>query len=183
MKADLQFDFVVSRDDNTMTIQKEFAAKRQLVWDCHVKSDLLEQWFAPKPFTMKTKSMDFSEGGHWHYAMIGPDGQEHWGRMDYKTISPIDQYTALDGFCDETGALNAELPRSEWQVTFMDVPGTDVPGTDGNRHTRVQTVIAFGSSAALEKVMAMGMKEGLLSALERLDELLLTFGHEGNSRS
>ena len=164
MKVDLQFDFLVNKDKNTITIKREFAAKRQLVWDCHTKSELLDQWFAPKPLTTKTKFMDFSEGGHWLYAMVDPGGQEYWGRTDYQTIRPIDNYTALDGFCDNTGALNPDLPRSQWNVTFSDVAS----------HTLVETVVSYTSPEALEQVINMGLKEGLASTLERLDELLLT---------
>jgi len=165
MKADVQFDFLVNKEKNTITIKREFAAKRQLVWDCYTKSELLDRWFAPKPFTTKTKFMDFSEGGYWHYAMVEPNGQEYWGRMDYQTIQPIDNYTSLDGFCDDTGALNPELPRSKWNVTFSDVA----------THTLVETVVSYTSSEALQQVIKMGLKEGLTSTLERLDELLLTF--------
>lgn len=164
MKADVQFDFLVDKEKNTITIKREFAAKRQLVWDCYTKSELLDQWFAPKPLTTKTKFMDFSEGGHWHYAMVEPNGQEYWGRMDYQTIQPIDNYTSLDGFCDDTGALNPELPRSKWNVTF----------SDAATHTLVETVVSYTSSEALQQVVQMGLKEGLTSTLERLDELLLT---------
>lgn len=164
MKADVQFDFLVDEEKNTITIKREFAAKRQLVWNCYTKSELLDQWFAPKPLTTKTKFMDFSEGGHWHYAMVGPDGQEYWGRMDYQTIQPIENYTSLDGFCDDTGALNPELPRSKWNITFSDVA----------THTLVETVVSYTSSAALKQVITMGLKEGMTSTLERLDELLVT---------
>jgi uncharacterized protein YndB with AHSA1/START domain len=164
MKVDLQFDFLVNKDKNTITIKREFAAERQLVWDCHTKSELLDQWFAPKPLTTKTKSMDFREGGHWLYAMVEPSGQEYWGRIDYQTILPIDNYTALDGFCDNTGALNPALPRSQWNVTF----------SDAATHTLVETVVSYASAEALETVIKMGLKEGLASTLERLDELLLT---------
>ena len=164
MKADLQFDFLVDKEKNTLTIKREFAAKRQLVWDCYTKSELLDRWFAPKPLTTKTKHMDFREGGHWHYAMVEPNGQEYWGRSDYQTIHPIDNYTALDGFCDDTGALNPELPRSKWDVSF----------SDGATHTLVVTVVSYTSAEALQQVINMGMKEGLTSTLERLDELLLT---------
>jgi uncharacterized protein YndB with AHSA1/START domain len=76
MSNKLQFDFVVDKDNNTMTIRREFNAGRQRVWDCHTKSELLDRWFAPKPLTTKTKSMDFRAGGHWHYAMIDPNSQE-----------------------------------------------------------------------------------------------------------
>ncbi|GHD64439.1 SRPBCC family protein [Jeongeupia chitinilytica] len=164
MKAELQFDFLVNKEKNTITIKREFAAKRQLVWDCYTKSELLDRWFAPKPLTTKTSFMDFREGGHWHYAMVEPDGQEYWGRTDYQTIRPIDNYTALDGFCDATGALNPDLPRSGWDVTF----------SDAATHTLVETVVSYASAEALQQVIQMGLKEGLASTLERLDELLLT---------
>jgi uncharacterized protein YndB with AHSA1/START domain len=163
MKADLQFDFLVDRETNTMTIKREFAANRQLVWDCYTKSELLDQWFAPKPMKTKTKSMDFSKGGHWHYAMVDTGGQEYWARMDYKTIRPIDNYTALDGFCDESGELAPGMPRSNWDVTFTEASGCAF----------VQTIVSYKSTEELEQVIEMGMKEGLTSTLERLDELLL----------
>ena len=164
MKADVRFDFLVDKEKSTITIKREFAAKRQLVWDCYTKSELLDQWFAPKPLTTKTKFMNFSEGGHWLYAMVDPDGQEYWGRMDYQTIQPIDNYTSLDGFCDDTGALNPELPRARWNVSF----------SDAATHTVVETVVSYTSPEALQQVVQMGLKEGLTSTLERLDELLLT---------
>jgi uncharacterized protein YndB with AHSA1/START domain len=163
MKTKLQFSFLVDKEKNTMTIRREYNAKRQLVWDCHTKSVLLDQWFAPKTLTTKTKSMDFRAGGHWHYAMFAPDGQEYWGRLDYQTIRPIDKYTALDGFSDATGAVNPDLPRSEWNVTFSD---------HGTR-TLVENIVSYQSTEALQTVMEMGMKDGMTSTLERLDELLV----------
>jgi len=164
MNAKLQFEFLVDKEKNTMTIKREFDASRQRVWDCHTKSELLDRWFAPKPLTTKTKSMDFREGGHWHYVMIDPSGQEYWGRMDYQSIRPIDHYKALDGFCDASGALSPGLPRSEWNVTF----------TENAKRTLVVNVVSYQSAQALQQVIDMGMKEGLTSTLERLDELLLT---------
>jgi uncharacterized protein YndB with AHSA1/START domain len=107
--------------------------------------------------------MDFSEGGHWLYAMVEPNGQEYWGRMDYQTIRPMDGYTSLDGFCDDTGTLNPALPRSTCEVTFTNVA----------THTLVETVVSYTSAQALQQVIQMGLKEGLTSTLERLDELLV----------
>lgn len=169
MKADLHFDFLVEKEKGTLTIRREFAARRQLVWDCHTKSELLDQWFAPKPLTARTKSMDFREGGHWHYVMIDTDGQEYWGRADYLTINPIDGYTSLDGFSDASGELDPDMPRAKWDVTFEELPG----------RTLVQTLVSYDSSADLEKVIQMGMQEGMTSALERLDELLLALEGQG----
>jgi uncharacterized protein YndB with AHSA1/START domain len=121
MTSKPKFEFVVDQNNGVLTIRREFAAGRQLVWDCHTKSELLDQWFAPKPLTTKTKSMDFREGGHWHYVMADPNGAAYWSRFDYLKIEPIDGYTALDGFCDVEGKLNPDLPRSTWEITFSAV--------------------------------------------------------------
>lgn len=162
MKSNLQFDFLVDKDNNTITVKREFAAPRQLVWDAYTKSELLDQWFAPKPWKAKTKTMDFREGGYWLYAMCGPEGEEHWGKMDYKHIEPIESYTAQDGFCDAEGNINPELPQADWIVHFE----------DRSEKTLVNNIVTYKSLTELETVIKMGMKEGLTMTLEGLDELL-----------
>jgi uncharacterized protein YndB with AHSA1/START domain len=165
-KPDLSFDFIVDKDRHSLTVKREFAARRQLVWDCHTKQELLDRWFAPKPLTTKTKHMSFKPGGYWHYAMVMPDGQAFWSRVDYEAIHPIDSYAALDAFSDEAGTVNPDLPRARWDVSFA----------DAQAHTLVTTVVRYASAEDLQKVMDMGMKEGLTSTLERLDELLVSLG-------
>lgn len=163
MTADLRFEFLVDKGRQTITVIREFAGPRQLVWNCHTRSELLDQWFAPKPLTTRTKHMDFRVGGYWHYAMITPDDQKFWNRLDYKAINPIDGYAAQDGFCDETGAVNPNLPGSLWDVAFAD---------EGAR-TLVTTIVQYGSADALQAAVDMGLEGGMASTLERLDELLL----------
>tara|TARA_R110002072_G_scaffold190094_1_gene347110 strand:- start:298 stop:801 length:504 start_codon:yes stop_codon:yes gene_type:complete len=163
MKGNLQFDFLVDKDNNTLTIVREFNAERQLVWDCYTKLEFLDKWFAPKPFTTKTKSMDFKNGGHWHYAMIDPEGPEYWGYTEYYDVNPIDYYRTIDSFCDSEGTINQELPTANWKVTF----------TDKGENAIVTTVVSYDSLNDLEAVINMGMEEGMLSTLEKLDELLV----------
>jgi uncharacterized protein YndB with AHSA1/START domain len=163
MNRHLQFDFLVDKEKNTLTIRREFLAERSLVWACYTKSELLNQWFAPKPFSTKTKSMDFREGGHWHYAMVEPNGTEYWGWTEYVKIQPIDFYTSLDAFSNADGEINQDLPRAEWLVTF----------TDKAENTLVETIVTYGSLADLETVIQMGMKDGMIATFEKLDELLL----------
>jgi hypothetical protein len=43
-----------------------------------------------------------------------------------------------------------------------------------NSHTVVETIVTYHSLQELETVLNMGMKEGLMSTLEKLDELLVT---------
>lgn len=164
MKPELPFDFIVDKEKNTLIIRREFKANRQLVWDCYTQSDLLNQWFEPKPFTTRTKSMDFREGGHWHYAMVDPKGMAYWGYTSYVRIKPIEYYSTWDVFSNEAGEVNRELPRGEWLVRFM----------DKGSNTLVESVITYPSLSDLETVINMGMEQGMTATLEKLDELLQT---------
>lgn len=162
MNTNLPFDFVADKEKNTLTIRREFAAGRQLVWDCYTKSELLNQWFAPKPLVTKTKSMEFRPGGRWHYAMVDPDGNHYWGLTEYTSIDPIDRYTALDAFSNEAGDINPQLPRANWVVTF----------SDKGDHAVVETIVTYASLSDLETIIQMGMEQGMKATLEKLDELL-----------
>lgn len=162
MKPDLHYSFQVDTQTNRITIRREFEAPKELVWDCYTKADLLDQWFAPEPFTAKTKSMSFKEGGHWHFAMVSPEGDEHWVRFDYETINPKDSYRAQDAFSDAVGGINRDMPVSTWDVTFEE----KAP------RTQVQIVSTYESAEALQQVVDMGMKEGLEATLAALDKLL-----------
>ena len=162
MKHDLAFEFLVNKENKTITVKREFAAELPLVWDAYTKSEILDQWWAPKPWKARTKTMDFREGGYWHYAMVGPEGEEHWALANYKTIDPKKRFTALDGFADAEGVVNTEMPQSKWEVSFT--PKEEV--------TLVENLITFDDLAQLETTIQMGFKEGLTMAMEGLDALL-----------
>lgn len=157
------FEFSADAKTHSMTIHRQFAAPRALVWDCYTKPELLDRWYAPVPLTAKTKSMDFRPGGHWHFAMITPDGQTYWSRLDYRTITPIDGYTGLDGFSNADGGLVEGMPQSSLEVRFQD---------EGSR-TQVVSQVQYSSGEALQQVIDMGVEAGIASTMERLDALLL----------
>ncbi|PKV76000.1 SRPBCC family protein [Pontibacter ramchanderi] len=162
MKKQLEFEFSVNKENKTITVKREFAAELPLVWDAYTKSELLDQWWAPKPWKARTKTMDFREGGHWHYAMVGPEGEEHWALANYKTIEPKKRFTAMDGFADAAGVIDPAMPQSKWEVNF----------TPQDEVTLVENLITFDDLAQLETTIQMGFKEGLTAAMEGLDALL-----------
>lgn len=162
MSINLLMDFSVDKANNTITVKREFAAEVPLVWDAYTKSEILDQWWAPKPWKARTKKMDFREGGQWLYAMVGPNGEEHWSIANYKNIKIHKSFTGLDAFSDSDGNINKEMPQSKWEVLF----------TDKGEKTLVQLHISYDDLAQLEATIQMGFKEGLGMAMENLDELL-----------
>jgi len=162
MNSNLLFNFTVNKDDNSIHVQREFAAELDLVWDAWTKPELLDQWWAPKPYRTETKTMDFREGGYWLYAMISPEDVKHWCKADYKKIDVKKSFTGLDAFCDEQGKVNTEFPRSLWNNVF----------TAGADTTTVNITVKYNSLADLEKIISMGFKEGFTMALGNLDQYL-----------
>lgn len=164
MSKSMLMNFVVDKDNKQIKVEREFDAPLPMVWSAWTESKLLDQWWAPKPWHARTKSMDFKPGGSWLYAMIGPDGETHWSKADFKTIEPQKSFSALDGFCDENGTINTDMPRSLWKNTF----------TNKGESTLVNIVITYDQLADLEQTINMGFKEGFTAGLQNLDTLLST---------
>ena len=167
MTNNLLFDFTVDKAAKTVFITREFAAELSLVWDAFTKKEILDQWWAPKPFSSKTKFMNFEVGGRRFYAMVSPEGQERWVIQKYTSISPKTNFKFFNAFADENE--NPELPGSEWDHTF-----SEQNGPDSYRVTKVSVTIYNESLERMEKQIEMGFKEGFTMTLNYLDELLTT---------
>ena len=162
MTNDLLFDFIVDKPAKTVYVTKEFDAEISLVWDAFTKQELLDQWWAPKPWASKTKSMNFKEGGRRFYAMVSPEGQEHWSIQDFTSINPTTNFKFIDAFTDENEVINTAFPSSEWNLNF----------TEENNTTTVKITIKHKTPEALEQIIQMGFKGGFTMTLNELETLL-----------
>ena len=160
--TNLQFEFTVDKLSKTVTINREFEADQSLVWDAFTKQEILDQWWAPKPFESKTKVMEFKVGGRRFYAMVGPDGQEMWQLQQYTSITPKTNFKFLSVFADKDE--NPHLPGSNWDLNF----------TEENKITKVSISIYNDSLERMEKMIEMGFKEGFTMTLDELENLLPT---------
>lgn len=159
MRSNLLFDFTVNKENSTVNVKREFAANLDLVWDAWTNPEILDQWWAPKPWKTETVSMDFKEGGTWLYYMQGPEGERHYCKNDYQSIDVQKSFSGLDAFCDENGITNEDFPRTLWKNTFTESDGSTI----------VNIVAKYNSLEDLEKIIAMGFKEGFTMAMENLD--------------
>ncbi len=153
-------EFTVNKETKTVTITKEFDAGRDLVWDAYTKAELLDQWWAPKPYSSRTAVMDFREGGKRFYAMVSPEGAERWVMQQYKSITPKSHFSLFNAFSDENE--NLELPGSDWDLNF----------SEHNGKTTVHASIYNESLERLERMIEFGFKEGTEAQLDNLKELL-----------
>jgi len=167
MNNTLLFDVTVDKAAKTVYITREFAAELPLVWDAFTTKEILDQWWAPKPLTSKTKKMNFKVGGRRFYAMVSPEGEEiGWQIQDYTSISPKTNFKFLSAFADKEE--NPHLPGSIWDLNFSEQNGI----------TRVSISIYNDSVERMEKMIEMGFKEALKITLNELETLLKRGNHE-----
>jgi uncharacterized glyoxalase superfamily protein PhnB/uncharacterized protein YndB with AHSA1/START domain len=162
MKSALLFDFTVNKENNTVNVKREFNADLELVWEAWTNPEILDQWWAPKPYKTRTKSMDFREGGIWLYSMISPKDEIHWCKADYLKIEHQKSYSYTDNFCDENGIVSVNFPNSLWTNVF----------SESSEIATVNITIQYESLEALEKVIQVGFKEGFTMAMQNLDQYL-----------
>jgi len=154
-------EFIVNKETQTVLITREFDAPRDMVWDAYTKAELLDQWWAPKPMTSRTKVMEFREGGRRFYAMVSPDGQERWAVQQYRSITPKSNFKFFNAFSDENE--NLQLPGSDWDFNF----------SEQNGKTKVSISIYNESLERMERIMADGgFQKGTEAQLENLENLL-----------
>ncbi|MFP9098366.1 SRPBCC family protein [Flavobacterium sp. RHBU_24] len=147
---------------NTLVVTRSFNAPVEKVWQAWTDSRLLDEWWAPKPWKAVTVEFDFTEGGHWLYYMLGPEGERHYCRADYKTIEPLKRFSATDAFTDENGVPNSEMPSTHWENNFI----------ANGETTDIEIVLTYASEAELETIVSLGFREGFSMGLANLEELL-----------
>jgi uncharacterized protein YndB with AHSA1/START domain len=158
-------DFTVDKATKTVFINREFDAGLSLVWDAFTKKEILDQWWAPKPWESRTKFMDFKVGGRRFYAMVSPEGQERWSIQKYTSISPRTNFRFFNAFADKDE--NPELTGSEWDFNF-----SEQNGPDNYRVTKVSISIYNESLERLERMIEMGFREGFIMQMKNLEDLL-----------
>ena len=148
--------------NKALHIVRDFNAPVEKVWQAWTDSNLLDKWWGPKPWRAETKTMDFSEGGFWLYAMVGPDGSKHWNKVTFKSISAPQHFASDATFTDEHGIKAGDFPVLHWSIKFQ----------SKDSGTEVIADITFDDVARLEQIVAMGFEGGFTMGLNQLEELL-----------
>lgn len=94
--------------------------------------------------------------------MTGPNGEVSRGYWELERVAIYQELAVRDGFCNPDGSANTELPGCSMRVRFESTP----------RGSRFVAVSTFPDLESMERLLAMGMQEGLTAALGQLDAVL-----------
>jgi uncharacterized protein YndB with AHSA1/START domain len=158
------FEVKIDKDlaHKQIVVSTHFNAKPDAVWQSWTKKEVLDKWWAPKPWRAETKKLEFQEGGSWQYAMVGPENERHNGKFSYTKINAPKSFEGNDAFTDEKGFVDESLPQTHWKCEFR----SSGAGTD------VKITITPKTEGALEKNLEMGFEDGFKMGLGNLEEYL-----------
>ena len=151
----------------TMTLEAEFEASPERVWQLWADPRQLERWWGPPTYPATFTKHDLAPGSHVEYHMTGPEGDQPKGYWDILEVDAPHRLVVRDGFANDDGTPNADMPSTESRVTIEAI---------GNGRTRMSIMSIFPSTAAMEQVLAMGMEEGLTQALGQIEAILAEDG-------
>lgn len=147
----------------TMTVDAEFDAPADRVWQLWADPRKLERWWGPPTYPATVDSHDLRPGGRVAYHMTGPEGDQPRGYWEIVEADAPRSIVFRDGFANDDGSPNTDLPMNTVQVTIEEV---------GDGRTRMSIASIFPNTEAMEQLLAMGMEEGLKEAVQQIDAIL-----------
>jgi uncharacterized protein YndB with AHSA1/START domain len=147
----------------TMTLTAEFDASPDRVWQLWADPRQLERWWGPPTYPATFTRHALTPGSRVEYHMTGPEGDQPKGYWDVLETNAPHRLAVRDGFRNDDGTLNEDLPRNEMRVTIEEI---------GGGRTRMSIQSIFPNTQAMEQVLAMGMEEGLTQAVGQIDAIL-----------
>ncbi len=151
-------------DTLTLTIVADLAAPPAQVWTVWADPRRLERWWGPPTWPATFPEHDLTVGSTSRYTMTGPDGQQSHG---WWRVTAVDEPRALefeDGFADASGRPAGSMPVMRVRVDLAATPGG----------TRMTVRSRFSSDEDMQKMLTMGMAEGMSLAMGQIDDVLLT---------
>jgi uncharacterized protein YndB with AHSA1/START domain len=149
-------------DELTLDFVAEFAASPEQVWDVWEDPRKLERWWGPPTYPATYTRHDFEVGGQSRYYMTGPEGDKHHGWLRFDVVDGPRRLEFANGFAGDDG---------EPVPDFAPAGGIVELETAGGR-TRMLVRNQFVDVEQMERMLGMGMQEGMGLALGQIDDLL-----------
>jgi uncharacterized protein YndB with AHSA1/START domain len=156
-------DVVKDPENLTLTLIAEFGATVDRVWQVWADPRQLERWWGPPTYPATVVDHDIAVGGTVSYFMTSPEGDKYNGWWRVRAADAPHRLEFEEGFADGAGNPSPDMPVTTMLVTLT--------GQDGGG-TRMEVISTFPDVEAMERLMAMGMDEGIKASVGQIDEVL-----------
>lgn len=154
----------VVKDPETLslTVHAEFPVPVSRLWDAYLDARQIEKFWGPVEYPATFTRHDATAGGRSNYHMTSPEGEEHHGYWIWHEVVEHKFFEVSDGFAHADGTEDTTLPVNRMVFTFDPTP----------EGSKLSVSAVFETVEDLEKVVAMGMIEGIRSAMSQIEQVL-----------
>lgn len=156
-------DAITDLEALSLTFITEHDSSIERVWQLWADPRQLERWWGPPEWPATFTRHDFVPGGWSTYSMTGPNGEKAPGWWIATTVEAPRLFAFDDGFEGQDGEPDPYMPT---------IAATAVLDDLGDGRTRMTITSVFPSAEAYEQLRAMGMEEGMRSALGQIEAVL-----------
>jgi len=147
----------------TMSITTELDVPVARAWQLWSDPRQLERWWGPPTYPATFVDHDLTPGGRCTYFMTGPEGDRPHGWWRILAVDAPHSLELEDGFAGEDGTPNDELPVMTMRLHLLERAGGGA----------TMTIVArFASVEDMERILAMGMEEGITAAINQMEGIL-----------
>jgi len=163
---------VQADNKTTIVIQHEFDAPKQMVFEAFSTAEALAEWWGPVECKNAVLSLDFREGGIFHFKM---DMQGHisYGRFIFGKIQPYDLLEFSNAFAD----ANARPVKAPFDIDLPLEIFYRLVFTEKNSKTTItltgEPVNASKNEDEAFRSIDAGMRKGFGATFHKLAEYLI----------
>lgn len=144
-----------------LVLRRTIAAAPERIWEAWSTPELLQQWFAPKPWRISDVVIDPRPGGVFNFIMHGPDGERFPSHGIFLEVEPGRRWTTTDALTPDWKPAGQPFMVATVELT---------PGEDGR--TEYVATARHWSAETMKQHEAMGFHEGWGQCADQLAELL-----------
>ena len=147
-------------EGNILSISKTIDAPVEIVWRCWSETELLKQWYCPKPWSVPEADLVVKPGGRFNVTMAGPEGE----RMDlvgsFLEVVPLKRLVFTDAYAE------GFMPRPD---SFM--TGVVELSNLGSGKTKMVWSARHATPESKQQHLEMGFEQGWNAAADQLNDL------------
>ena len=162
---------VTTPSDLEVTVEREFDAPAQLVWDAHTKPELLKRWLVgPGNWSMPYCMVDLRVGGRFRYIWENGDTGGRFGSYgEHLEVVPIEKIVTTE-MMDGLGMGETIEDEPNWGEGDPAI-NTLTLGEAGGR-TTLRLNMRYPSKEVRDMALGSGMTDGMAQGYDRLDAVV-----------